>query len=207
MVDIGANIGIYSYAFRSYCREIHAFEPQSACRAVLEAIRAPNIRLHSVALSDTDETMDLRIPEKDGSRIDGLASLRPLNGNVIIEKVSVTTLDSFGFTDIALLKIDVEGHEMRVLKGALETIRRERPVILIEIEQRHITFPIQEYFTFFKNEGYSGGFLLKGIWHPLDRFSYKEHQKPFEEAMNAERYRRIIGSYVCNFIFTPEESR
>jgi FkbM family methyltransferase len=207
MVDVGANIGIYSYAFRNFCREIHAFEPQPACLKVLKAAAVKNVVVHPVALSDAAGTMELHIPRKKGSVLDGLASLRPLSGDVIVEKVEVATLDSFQFTGVAFLKIDVEGHEMNMLKGAVETIRRERPLVLIEIEQRHLATPITGHFAFISALGYRGGFLDGGTFRPLSEFNWELHQKPFEDAIKAEHYRGVRGRYVCNFIFEPDASR
>jgi hypothetical protein len=43
------------------------------------------------------------------------------------------TIDSFGFSDVTVMKIDVEGFEVEVLRGAEQTIRGNRPVILVEI--------------------------------------------------------------------------
>ena len=73
-------------------------------------------------------------------------------------KVEVRTLDSFGFTDVDLIKIDVEGHEYSVLEGSLLTIQRCKPILLIEIEQRHISRPIKEVFSLVMNQGYDGLF-------------------------------------------------
>jgi hypothetical protein len=47
-------------------------------------------------------------------------------------EISVKKLDSFNFTDLNLLKIDVEGWEFEVLKGAVETIKKHKPVLLVE---------------------------------------------------------------------------
>lgn len=203
MIDIGANIGIYAYAFRNRCSLIHAFEPQPGCVKVLKALGSNRIRVHPVALSDVAGMLDLHIPVRRGSRLDGLASLRPLEGEVIVERVKVDVLDSYLFADVALLKIDVEGREMKVLGGALETIRRERPLILIEIEQRHIEMPIREIFNFIEAQGYRGGFLFRGVWHPVEEFSSEKHQRPFENELHAEQYRKVKGAYVNNFIFEP----
>ena len=203
MIDIGANIGIYAYAFRKHCSVIHAFEPQPGCVNVLMALGSDRIRVHPVALSDVAGMLDLHIPVQRGCRLDGLASFRPLQGEVVVERVKVDVLDSYRFVGVALLKIDVEGHEMKVLKGARETIRREHPLILIEIEQRHLEAPMAELFEAIVKEGYRGGFLLRRKWRPIEEFSYEKHQRPFENELRSERYRKVKGAYVNNFIFEP----
>lgn len=52
------------------------------------------------------------------------------------ERVEARTLDSFGFTDVSLIKIDVEGHELEVLNGAMETIRRWHPTLVLEMGKK-----------------------------------------------------------------------
>jgi hypothetical protein len=49
------------------------------------------------------------------------------------ETSEARTIDSFGFSDVSLIKIDVEGHEKAVLLGAAQTIRTQHPTIFIEI--------------------------------------------------------------------------
>ena len=51
-------------------------------------------------------------------------------------KIPLKTLDSFNFSDVDLIKIDVEGYEQDILLGALETIEKNRPVLVIE-QQKH----------------------------------------------------------------------
>jgi FkbM family methyltransferase len=46
--------------------------------------------------------------------------------------VHMQTLDSLGLVDVGFLKIDVEGHELAVLRGANETIAKNRPVVFME---------------------------------------------------------------------------
>lgn len=48
-------------------------------------------------------------------------------------RVDVITLDSLNFENVSFMKIDVEGHEVQVIKGALETIKKYRPVMIVEI--------------------------------------------------------------------------
>ncbi len=203
MIDIGANIGIYTHALKNSCRFVHAFEPQPQCLKVLTTTASDRITVHPMALSDAPGELELHIPVRNGCRLDGLASFRPLTGEVEVETVPVATLDSFGFTDIGFLKIDVEGHEMKVLGGATATIHRERPIILIEIEQRHIGIPITDIFSSILSLGYTGGFYLRNEWHPIASFDYSIHQQPFEKDIQAEKYRKLKGAYVNNFIFEP----
>jgi FkbM family methyltransferase len=69
-------------------------------------------------------------------------------------------LDDYDFDAVGFIKIDVEGHELSVLRGASNTIERHRPLMLIEIEDRHKPNAICNAHNFLGNLGYEGYFLL-----------------------------------------------
>jgi hypothetical protein len=87
---------------------------------------------------------------------------------------------------------------MEVLRGAVETLRRHRPNLLIEIEQRHSPTPILKTFQWLDALGYAGELLDPdgGGRRPLSEFDVAEHQ---------EGRRRLIAErrYVSSFIFRP----
>lgn len=123
VADIGANIGIMSRMFASRGGIVHAFEPSPSALELLEVNTAdlPNVTIHRVALSDGEGTT--RFNELYGNSVSSISK----EG---IE-VPMRTLDSIGIMP-TVIKIDVEGYEHRVLRGAAETIRSCRPVILFE---------------------------------------------------------------------------
>lgn len=75
--------------------------------------------------------------------------------------VPVRTLDSYGFTDVAVIKIDVENMELAVLRGAMETIQRERPVIYAEAWEKGDY--LETHRAFLEPLGYSYARRFK--WH------------------------------------------
>jgi hypothetical protein len=93
-----------------------------------------------------------------------------------VETVPVRTLDSFAFEQVSLIKIDVEGHETQVIEGSLSTIARSQPALLVEIEQRHCSVPIDAIFQRISALGYAGYFLHHGQLTGIDRFRLAEHQ-------------------------------
>ncbi|SNT36751.1 methyltransferase, FkbM family [Tropicimonas sediminicola] len=100
----------------------------------------------------------LRFPVEDFP-ITGLGTLEPANklaGFSSIEQVDVETrrLDSFDIRDLGFIKIDVEGHELEVLQGGKETLARETPVLLIEIEERHRPDALETVSDFLAGFGY-----------------------------------------------------
>lgn len=196
-IDIGANIGFYSLALSRICERVEAFEPIPECAAVLSDFGAKNIRVHRVGLSSSSGSRTLRIPRAAGAPAYLSASFgKDSEGPETSLEVPVRRLDDFHFTGVSFIKIDVEGHELHVLEGGRETILREKPVMLIEIEQRHHKQPIGQVFRQVTGMGYSGYFYRGGEFRPLDDFECGVHQHP--GMANA-----TDGRYINNFVFRP----
>ena len=146
-VDIGANIGLYSFGLRRLCEKVYAFEPQRIIYNMMCGSIAlngwENVFCYNVALGEKEGLVE--IPQFDynkslsfGSVEFGLEQKEVLtqarqHNMMRREFVPVHTLDNnYNISRIDVLKIDVEGWELDVLAGAKETITRCRPVILIE---------------------------------------------------------------------------
>jgi len=195
-VDIGANVGLYSYVLSKFCDRVEAFEPNPDCAETILAYNASNIKVHNIGLSSQSGYLTLHIPIINGMPVPGFASFEEFEGDQERIRVPVRRLDDFNIKDVSFIKIDVEGHEGEVLEGARQTILRERPILLIEIEQRHIAKPIEEVFDQILKLGYTGYFLQNRKLRPLTDFSYKVHQEPFlQDVMNRK--------YINDFIFKP----
>lgn len=140
-VDVGGNAGVWSLQMARYAGCVQTFEPNPACSAGLEKILPPRARLHRVALSDHRGEAELRF-DPGNTGIGTIETRNTLSDNAgirTVTAVSVPTvpLDDFAFRKVALIKIDVEGHEEAVLAGAKDTLMRERPSVICEIEERH----------------------------------------------------------------------
>ncbi len=68
-------------------------------------------------------------------------------------RVAIRTLDSLGIGPVSFIKIDVEKHEFEVLKGAVETLKRDKPVLYIEIHTKEL---VSQILPFLSNLGYVG---------------------------------------------------
>lgn len=127
-VDIGAQVGLWSRLMAMDFALVTAFEPLPAHLECFDRnmADASNVTLHRVALGTDEGTIDLHMPpETTGNTHVAVAGEAGVT-------VPLRTLDSFGLHGIDFLKIDVEGFEREVLLGGEATIRRERPVIIIE---------------------------------------------------------------------------
>jgi FkbM family methyltransferase len=211
-VDVGANRGAYTYTMsRRVGRggRVHAIEPfpDHSRRLQTVARRRGNVVVHAVAVSDHSGHAVLQIPVHDGHRIDSLATLepnRPWHGDSC--EIPVRTLDELlaGERRVSFVKCDVEGHEQRVFDGAKGILERDRPVFLIELEQRHRTEPIEATFSFFADAGYGGWFIRKEELHPLEEFDVARDQLDLLD----ERFRpyTMPAGYVSDFLFCPRET-
>jgi FkbM family methyltransferase len=170
-LDIGANVGIFSLIASQAFDEVIAFEPHPETYKTLtnniESNLYKNITTHNIGLSNQDATMELYVnPLNNGG-----ASLNKFNQKITQEgvdynwdkvDVKVRTLDdiSLEFKSILknkridLIKIDVEGHELLVLKGALNVITTYMPVIYAEVAKDYskvmdiLTILPESYFAY-----------------------------------------------------------
>jgi hypothetical protein len=111
--------------------------------------------------------------------------------------VPVERLDDQGLSGVSFLKIDVEGHELPVLRGGDELLARDRPVLLVEIEQRHLgdQTHVSDVVGHLTSRGYRCFFRLGGSWVEFDQFRPQAHQD--EAAVGTRRY-------VSMFLFMPD---
>lgn len=172
-VDVGAYIGLHTVTMSRHFREVHAFEPQRAIFNMLCGNLAlndcQNVRVHRVALYDRSTPMriaplefqEISVPMRDGqidySRITNAAALTFQPALEGISEEAAITLDSLNLDDVALIKIDAQGADLRVLYGARRTLERFRPIVLFEWERdlgRYHGATLDAYKEFFAELNY-----------------------------------------------------
>lgn len=142
-LDVGANVGIYTYALARLGIRVHALEPQPSCCDVIEAWastsrHAGTVTIHNVAAGAEEGVLTLHVPLIGGSEVRTRASFDRPSGDYIETPVRVVTLDGLATRGVSFIKIDVEGHELAVLQGATQLLTRDRPILLVEIDRnRH----------------------------------------------------------------------
>ena len=80
---------------------------------------------------------------------------------------------------VGLIKCDVEGHELAVLRGAEGVLRGSRPALLVEIEERHPDADVQATFDYLLGLGYAGYAVHADGLRPLDEFDIERDQLAF----------------------------
>jgi FkbM family methyltransferase len=127
-LDGGANVGAYARVLMERFESVLAFEPAPdtfAClnRNLDEWGAGGRVQAHEAALSDRRESVGL-LPKRRGRS--------PSRRVVPNGKIRTVCIDDLHLTDLAFLKLDVEGYEARALRGAEHTLRRFRPLVMFE---------------------------------------------------------------------------
>lgn len=190
ILDIGMNIGMNTWEYATFAKEVHGFEPvPGTYQVALDNIalnknhQDPNlgwwknpdkswaslavagtINTYNVALGPTAGSVEMHIKKNDGhNRVanDNYTKLngKPVKVNTGYQRVQVPqlTLDSYNFTDVDIIKIDVEGYELQVLEGAVNTIAQNRPIVQIEcveIQPRAFGKTINDLMDYFTSKNY-----------------------------------------------------
>lgn len=125
-VDVGAHVGLWSMHLARRFRFVHAFEPVAAHRACFRLnVPAANVVLHGLALGA--ETGRVALAPAQPGHSGSTRVVPEVSGQVPLARLDDWELESLDF-----LKLDCEGYELFALQGAEETLRRCRPVVIVE---------------------------------------------------------------------------
>jgi FkbM family methyltransferase len=145
VVDVGANTGFYTLLAVSASARVSvvAYEPFATVRALLEANllvspRRRAVRVLPFAVSDSGGRRVLYVPDAGHGLVETSASLGAdfKTGAVSGCVVDVVTLDAQWLGDgrrVGVIKVDAEGHDLAVLRGAMGVLKRDRPVVFVEV--------------------------------------------------------------------------
>jgi FkbM family methyltransferase len=145
-VDVGANFGLYTRFFSEAVGaggRVFAIEPIPATFNVLQSnikrLNLLNVTAIQAASSDCTRTVTMIVPRINGADNFYRAHISAEEAPLGTHRVSVRTakLDELVPPDVlvALLKVDVEGHELACIRGALEIIKKCEPALLIEVTE------------------------------------------------------------------------
>jgi FkbM family methyltransferase len=128
-IDVGAHCGLWTVQLAQYFERVEAFEPlprHIECWKKNAGWKLTN-RLYPVALGEKEGSCGMHV-------VEGLSGRSHVNGG---NDFLMKRLDDYAFEDVDFLKIDTEGYELFVIKGAEETIKKWRPVIVVEQKPHH----------------------------------------------------------------------
>ncbi|HEY2860579.1 MAG TPA: FkbM family methyltransferase, partial [Terracidiphilus sp.] len=140
--DVGANIGHHTLFMSSHADRVFSFEPFPTVREEMQRklrhAGVQNVAAFPVALGNRNETASFHPPTGANQGTGTLGDILPDNAASESIPVQVVRGDDFfsghNLPPITLLKMDVEGFEEQALEGMRETLRRDRPPILMEIQ-------------------------------------------------------------------------
>jgi FkbM family methyltransferase len=170
-VDVGAKLGMYTYELLRHSREVVAFEPIPVLGEMISRVfRKRPVRVERCALSDTPGRTTMRVPYGSNGEVKfGRSTIEPTNSlqhddvaRVQEIDVAVKTLDEHDLRGVGFIKIDVEGHELAVLRGATATLDREHPNLLVEANDHHHPGAVRELRELMSQRGYAGYFREHG---------------------------------------------
>lgn len=154
-LDIGANIGNHSHYFSRIFSKVIAFEPSSIIFKLLEINTEDlaNVRIEKIALGSRNSESTLY---SNTSNYGSSSIIKDHDSFQMQENINIKLLDDFnlGTHSVSLMKIDVEGFEIEVLRGAIDTIRNHQPLILLEQWEKEIVNNTSISLGFLNDLGY-----------------------------------------------------
>jgi FkbM family methyltransferase len=216
-IDIGANTGLYTEELGRRSAAVYAFEPDAKCFEYLRTVRTSNWHLENLAASDYSGASILRTPIINSQPAVGYGTLSKKNEfylteheGVHVQDVVAVSLDDYfaqfdaGKHRISFIKIDVEGFEFNVVKGAVKLMQKHKPVLLIECEFRH-SDEVPAMFEFFGREGYVAARFDPTVRGKLRAVSSEE----LRNSQTADRLSLKLlnrdNRYINNVFFLPAE--
>lgn len=203
-MDVGANVGAYLFTLENHLKpeNIFAFEPNPQLFKRLRRL-FPKVNLSSVALSDISTIAEFKIPVINGEKVHTRGTLQTSikeknEEKTILQKVEVKPLDDLDlkFQKLDFIKIDVEGNEMQTLRGAKKTIEKFKPILMVEMEQRHHEDNLWTLISEISDWGFSVNYLDRETLQPKTLTeNFLNQQNPD----NVKNYK----DYINNIIFLP----
>ena len=170
-LDVGVFRGVYSYLLSKHSLRVVGFEANPIMFKYLDRNLTSiikNLKLYNLALSNDEGDVELKIPlrKKSFFKVNfedyyegGLATIdkeNDLDGKETHTfNIQKARLDSFKFNNkVGFIKIDVEGHEQKVLEGSVKILENNQPNLLVEIEKRHRKLNPDYTISFLREIGY-----------------------------------------------------
>lgn len=208
-VDVGGWYGPWTRRLAGRAHQVVTVEPVPHLARLLTSASPANVRVIQAAASDHPGTARLWLPPDDeGER--GVSSLVRRDIHARALDVPCVTLDGLGLRDVGFIKIDVDGAELPVLRGAHGLLTHDRPALFIELESR--IQPITPVVDLLAGLGYAGWVLPGHTWLPLDPAALEAHQARASYVVSQGLLRRVLPflrgpRYVNSVLFLPDGHR
>ncbi len=197
--DVGANIGLHTAFVKKFYpdMEIMAFDPSPFSAMYLDLTlqlnKITNVKFEKFALSDKNGKLDFYSFGEESSA-DALKNTNRVHGvKPIVIEVETKKLDevTFGSSKPTVIKMDCEGAELNILKGAINILKQTRPLIILEIH------PINKKAFHVTNED---------IFFFVEEMNYILLSLKFD-ILDLEKFSAMQNSYEENYILLPKEMK
>jgi FkbM family methyltransferase len=173
VIDAGANVGIYTLNLLSSVGpngQVHSFEPvpenfKSLSKNLNLSENPKQVILNNNALWNKEETLEFKLAPEHSNNV-GSFTTGNVEGALRSFKCSAITLDSYvknkNLSKVNAIKMDIEGAEKFALQGGLETIKKFRPIVCMEINRSACTkmgYPAEDLIAPFKDLNYKIFFI------------------------------------------------
>lgn len=211
-IDVGANKGAFLWSLARRvggAGRVVAIEPQPALaeslRRTMAGLGFRQVEVHAIAASDRAGRLPLHVPRDGTSPGATLVDGAHVPAGWTTVEVPVERVDALLAGErrrVGAMKIDVEGFEPEVLRGAEETLRTHRPVLVFECEERHLerssaAGSVREVIAWLEARGYAVSFVERGELADAARYDPSRHQR-----REGERF-WDAPDYCNNFVALP----
>lgn len=213
-IDVGANVGDFSLAA---CRKLGhtgmvlALEANpTVYQELIMSTCGARVAALNLAASDHSGWATLDVPvDPRGSAMPALSSLERRSDHEHLSHFQVRTVridDLVSATPrVSAMKIDVEGHELAVLQGAVETLARDRPSLIVEIEARHLVdHTMHDVIGWMASQGYEAFGLDGEALMPWSEFDLHENQTRWLTTGDGPSCVMAGAPYINNFLLVPD---
>lgn len=161
VIDVGANVGSHAINFSKVAEVVYAFEPHPLTYRNLCANLLLNLVYNTDAINKALGSYNgwTSVACMDPTTPGTPMGTQVGNGS---HPVEICTLDSMNISPVHFIKIDTEGYELEVLKGAVDTLYRENPIVYVEIHSKDLVGPVDQYM---KNLGYQTAEYITVVMH------------------------------------------
>ena len=137
-IDIGANIGLHTVRFAQKFKSVFSFEPVTSVHECLKKniLKFNNVENYKVGLGENTAHKIISIPKNNTNCGHySIVDFTNFQNELIDEKIEIKRLDDFNLT-ADLIKIDTQGYELPILRGSIETLKKNFPVLILELENK-----------------------------------------------------------------------
>lgn len=203
-VDVGANKGSYVYWLARWtpAGRTVAFEPQDELaeylRAAAETLHLNNVVVEAKGVADKPGRLELFSPGRKVSPGASFSHRVADRGDFAQTTKDVVSLDTYfdAGAPVSVIKVDVEGFELQVFKGAQRILGESSPLLVFECENRHLEEgTVDDVLQFLYDRGYDGHFVHRGRLIQARQFDSATRQREVGEKFYADK------DYCNNFIF------